>query len=68
MNRLEQSREYLRQYLGARKFSWFVWEEHHNRARFCLQDLGGMAGDWRTDLPYTTYYYPQKEKNNERSV
>ena len=63
MNSLEQSREYLRQYLGARKYPWFVWPEHHDRARFCLFDLGGTASDWRTDLPYTTYYYPQKEKS-----
>jgi hypothetical protein len=39
-----------------------VWKEHHERARFCLQDLGGMESDWRTDKPSCTYYYPQKEK------
>ena len=63
MTRLEQSKEYLRQYIPARNIApWFVWKEHHERARFCLQDLGGMESDWRTDKPSCTYYYPQKEK------
>jgi len=65
MNRLEQSREYLRQYLrlvqNVQNYPWFVLKEHHDRARFSLFDLGGMASDWRTDQPYTTYYHTQRQ-------
>ena len=64
MNQLEQTKEYLRQYIRVRNIRapWFVWKEHHERARFALHALGGIASDWRTDKPYCTYYYPQKEK------
>ena len=63
MNRLEQSRIYLRQYLRARRATpWIVHQQAsiEDRARWCLQDLDGMAGDWNTSRPYCYYYYPQR--------
>lgn len=59
MNRLEQSKCYLRQYLLVRKLVPWIATTHHSieeRARWCLQDLDGMASDWNTSRHYTTYY------------
>ncbi len=55
MNRLEQSRAYLMQYLQARRTAPWIVAQHASieaRARWCLQDLDGMAGDWYTNLSY----------------
>ena len=62
MNRLEQSLVYLRQYLQARRTAPWIVAQHPSieaRARWCLQDLDGMAGDWNTSRPYC-YYYLQR--------
>ena len=63
MNRLEQSRDYLDQYLAARRATPWIVHQHasiQERAVWCLQDLDGMAGDWNTSRPYGYYYYPQR--------
>jgi hypothetical protein len=62
MNRLEQSKAYLRQYLRARKTAPWIVAQHpsiEERARWCLQDLDGIAGDWYTSRSYC-YYYLQR--------
>ena len=59
MNRLEQSLVYLRQYLAARRATPWIVDQHHSiedRARWCLQDLDGIAGDWNTNRSYCYYY------------
>jgi len=63
MNRLEQSLVYLRQYLAARRATPWIVDQHHSiedRARWCLQDLDGMAGDWNTRRHYCYYYFLQR--------
>ena len=65
MNRLEQSLVYLRQYLAARRATPWIVDQHHSiedRARWCLQDLDGMAGDWNTGKPYCYYYLQRTPK------
>jgi hypothetical protein len=62
MNALEQSKAYLRQYLRARHATPWIVSQHpsiEDRARWALQLLDGMAGDWNTSRPYCYYYYPQ---------
>jgi len=62
MNRLEQSKAYLRQYLRARRTAPWIVAQHPSieaRAVWSLQDLDGIAGDWYTSRPYGYYYYPQ---------
>ena len=62
MNRLEQSLVYLRQYLQARRATPWIVDQHpsiEDRARRCLQDLDGIAGDWNTSRHYC-YYYLQR--------
>ena len=59
MNRLEQSLVYLRQYLQARRATPWIVAQHPSiadRARWCLQDLDGIAGDWNTSRHYCYYY------------
>ena len=61
MNRLEQSRIYLGQYLAARRATpWIVHPGIEDRAVSSLQDLDGIAGDWNTNRSYCYYYYPQR--------
>jgi hypothetical protein len=61
MNRLEQSRIYLKQYLRARRDTpWIVHDSMTARAVDSLQDLDGMTEDWNTNRPYCYYYYPQR--------
>jgi len=63
MNRLEQSKIYLRQYLRARRATPWIVHQHANitdRAVDSLQDLDGIAGDWNTNRSYCYYYYPQR--------
>lgn len=63
MNALEQSKAYLRQYLRARRATPWIVSQHpsiEDRARWVLQLLDGMAGDWNTSRPYCHYYYPQR--------
>jgi hypothetical protein len=62
MNRLEQSKIYLKQYLRARKTAPWIVTQHPSieaRAVWSLQDLDGIAGDWYTSRSYCYYYYPQ---------
>ena len=61
MNQLEQSLAYLRQYIRTQKVAPWVakMNEVEDRARWALQHLGGIAGDWNTSRPYCYYYYPQ---------
>ena len=59
MNRLEQSKAYLGQYLQARRATPWIVAQHtsiEDRARWCLQDLDGIAGDWNTNRSYCYYY------------
>jgi hypothetical protein len=63
MNRLEQSKIYLGQYLRSRRATPWIVHQHasiEDRARWCLQDLDGIAGDWNTNRSYCYYYYPQR--------
>ncbi len=65
MNRLEQSRAYLMQYLQARRTAPWIVAQHASieaRARWCLQDLDGMAGDWNTNRSYCYYYLQGKQE------
>ncbi len=62
MNGLEQSKAYLMQYLRARRTAPWIVHQHASmtdRARWSLQDLDGIAGDWNTNRSYCYYYYPQ---------
>jgi len=65
MNALEQTKCYLMQYIRAQKVAPWVssMNEVEDRARWALQHLGGMAGDWNTQRPYCYYYYPQRKTN-----
>jgi hypothetical protein len=53
------------QYIRAQKVAPWVssMNEVEDRARWALQHLGGMAGDWNTQRPYCYYYYPQRKTN-----
>ena len=54
----EQNRQWLMQYLGARKqFPWIA-SCAEDRVRQALNEMGGMAGSWRSDYPACTYYHP----------
>jgi len=64
MNALEQTKCYLMQYVRSQKTSpWLAsMNETEDRARWALQHLGGMAGDWNTNRAYCYYYYPQRKQ------
>lgn len=60
-----QSHEYLRQYINARALSpLIVGVDATNRAKQCLQDLGGIGSVWDLSRNYCQYFYPQKEAQN----
>ena len=60
MTRKEQSRVFLRDYIrGVAVFPSLAWHQKQ-RATDCLQELGGMAGTWRTDYSECTYYQAQR--------
>ena len=65
MNALEQTKCNLMQYIRAQKVAPWVsnMNEVEDRARWALQHLGGMAGDWNTQRTYCYYYYPQRKTN-----
>lgn len=57
MTTKEQNRKLLREYLRARaQFPWIA-RYAAGAARTALNDLGGIAGSWRTDYSECTYYY-----------
>jgi hypothetical protein len=58
----EQSYVYLKQYIQCRNNTpWpMAVPQAHDRAKWCLQHLGGMASDWYGQRSDCTYYYPQK--------
>ena len=61
----EQSVNYLKQYIRARKATpWIVnaCPSSEERARCAIQYLGGMAGDWYGNRSDCHYYYPQKKQ------
>ena len=64
MNALEQTKCYLMQYIRTQKVAHWVanMNETEDRARWALQHLGGIAGDWNTRRPYCYYYYPQRKQ------
>ena len=64
MNALEQTKCYLMQYVRSQKTSpWLArMNEAEDRARWALQHLGGMAGDWDTNRVYCYYYYSQQKQ------
>jgi hypothetical protein len=64
MNALEQTKCYLMQYVRSQKTSpWLArMNEAEDRARWALQHLGGMAGDWDTNRAYCYYYYSQQKQ------
>ena len=66
MNRLEQSRIYLKQYLRARRATPWIVHQHasiENRAVDSLQDLDGIAGDWNTNRPIVITITHKGHKN-----
>jgi hypothetical protein len=61
----EQSVCYLKQYIRARKATpWAVsaCPGSEERARYALQHLGGMAGDWYGNRSDCHYFYPQRKQ------
>ena len=60
----EQSFNYLKQYIVAQKATpWIAkMNETEDRARYALQHLGGMAGDWFPYRHECHYYYPQRKQ------
>jgi hypothetical protein len=60
----EQSFSYLKQYIRARTAApWIAkMNDVEDRARFALQHLGGMAGDWFPYRHECQYYYPQRKQ------
>ena len=65
----EQSLCYLKQYICARNTTPWIVNTHpsiETRARYALQYLGGMTGDWYGQRSDCTYYYPQVK--NEKNV
>jgi len=61
----EQSIHYLRQYIHARKTTPWVANMCPNseeRAKYAIQYLGGMAGDWYGNQSDCHYYYPQRKQ------
>jgi hypothetical protein len=58
----EQSIHYLKQYIHARNNTPWIVNTHldiEERARYALQYLGGIAGDWYGQRSDCTYYYSQ---------
>jgi hypothetical protein len=65
----EQSVRYLQQYIHARNETPWVTTmcpDIEDRARSALQYLGGMAGDWYSQRSDCTYYYPQRNANEQK--
>ena len=60
MTAKEQSLKFLRNYIKVNAFfptiAWF--EKQH--AIDCLQNVGGIAGSWRTDYSECTYSQPMR--------
>lgn len=62
----EQSLCYLKQYIRARNVGPWIVKMHpsiEERARWALQYLDGMAGDWYPHRNDCAYYYPQRNQD-----
>lgn len=59
MTTKEQNLCFLHQYIFAKQFTPWIANYAEQKARECLQDIGGILGSWRTDYSECTYYYAQ---------
>lgn len=60
MTHKEQSGRFLRDYIKAKAVFPWVASCAQSRATQCLNDIGGIAGSWRTDYSECTYATPQR--------
>ena len=60
MTSKEQNIKFLRNYIKARHIFPVVAVYAQQHAINCLQNIGGMAGSWRTDYSECTYSQPMR--------
>ena len=60
MTSKEQSLKFLRNYIKVKAVFPTIARYAEQHAINCLQNLGGIAGSWRTDYSECTYSQPQR--------
>ena len=58
MTRNEWAKHWFGEFLEIKNRAPWIANDVSDKAGHLLNEMGGVAGSWRTDYPMCTYYYP----------